>query len=84
MEWRRMRRPKAQELKIRQVACDSRKVQAGSLLFALHGAKAERECVCARGGGARRRGNCREEGPRPISRPRWRGFACARRARHSR
>src|ERR1043166_4993942 len=28
------------QIKIRQVACDSRKVQAGALFFALHGAKA--------------------------------------------
>ena len=31
----------AGELKIQQVACDSRKVQTGSLFFALHGAKAD-------------------------------------------
>ncbi|MGH9741930.1 MAG: Mur ligase domain-containing protein, partial [Candidatus Acidiferrum sp.] len=29
----------AEELEIRQVACDSRKVQPGALFFALHGAK---------------------------------------------
>jgi|tagenome__1003787_1003787.scaffolds.fasta_scaffold20971868_2 UDP-N-acetylmuramoyl-L-alanyl-D-glutamate--2,6-diaminopimelate ligase len=29
------------QIKIRQVACDSRKVQAGSLFFALHGAKTD-------------------------------------------
>jgi UDP-N-acetylmuramoyl-L-alanyl-D-glutamate--2,6-diaminopimelate ligase len=31
----------AEELEIRQVACDSRKVQRGALFFALHGAKAD-------------------------------------------
>jgi UDP-N-acetylmuramoyl-L-alanyl-D-glutamate--2,6-diaminopimelate ligase len=46
----------AGELKIQQVACDSRKVQTGSLFFALHGAKADgnafvRDAV-ARGAGA--------------------------------
>ncbi len=29
------------ELEIRQVACDSRKVQVGALFFALHGAKTD-------------------------------------------
>lgn len=31
----------AREIEIRQVACDSRKVQPGALFFALHGAKAD-------------------------------------------
>jgi UDP-N-acetylmuramoyl-L-alanyl-D-glutamate--2,6-diaminopimelate ligase len=31
----------AKEIEIRQVACDSRKVQPGALFFALHGAKAD-------------------------------------------
>jgi len=33
--------PSAQDLEIRQVACDSRKVQPRALFFALHGAKAD-------------------------------------------
>jgi UDP-N-acetylmuramoyl-L-alanyl-D-glutamate--2,6-diaminopimelate ligase len=33
--------PDAGEIEIRQVACDSRKVQAGTLFFALHGAKVD-------------------------------------------
>ncbi|HET8923250.1 MAG TPA: UDP-N-acetylmuramoyl-L-alanyl-D-glutamate--2,6-diaminopimelate ligase [Candidatus Acidoferrum sp.] len=33
--------PGADRLQIRQVACDSRKVQTGALFFALHGAKAD-------------------------------------------
>ena len=33
--------PSAEELEIRQVACDSRKVQPRALFFALHGAKAD-------------------------------------------
>jgi UDP-N-acetylmuramoyl-L-alanyl-D-glutamate--2,6-diaminopimelate ligase len=33
--------PSAQEMEIRQVACDSRKVQPRALFFALHGAKAD-------------------------------------------
>ena len=33
--------PRSGEIKIRQVVCDSRKVQAGAFFFALHGAKAD-------------------------------------------
>ena len=33
--------PSAAEIEIRQVACDSRKVEAGTLFFALHGAKVD-------------------------------------------
>jgi UDP-N-acetylmuramoyl-L-alanyl-D-glutamate--2,6-diaminopimelate ligase len=33
--------PSAGEIEIRQVVCDSRKVQAGTLFFALHGAKVD-------------------------------------------
>src|SRR3984893_13758429 len=33
--------PAASKLEIRQVTCDSRKVQPGALFFALHGAKAD-------------------------------------------
>jgi UDP-N-acetylmuramoyl-L-alanyl-D-glutamate--2,6-diaminopimelate ligase len=33
--------PAAAEIEIRQVACDSRKVEAGTLFFALHGAKVD-------------------------------------------
>jgi UDP-N-acetylmuramoyl-L-alanyl-D-glutamate--2,6-diaminopimelate ligase len=33
--------PRSGEIKIRQVVCDSRKVQAGTFFFALHGAKAD-------------------------------------------
>lgn len=33
--------PSAAEIEIRQVACDSRKVDTGTLFFALHGAKVD-------------------------------------------
>ncbi len=52
--------PAAGELEIRQVTCDSRKVQPGAFFFALHGAKADgnafiSDAVSSRRGGHRQR-----------------------------
>ena len=74
----------AQELEIRQVACDSRKVKPRALFFALHGAKADgntfiRDAV-SRGAAAIASEEAAASG---YSLERGHGFKCARRAKPS-